>query len=77
MQKLPLEYQIVTKTYLKPSNLPTCTLLTVVTVVTIVSVVTVVTVVTRVTRVTIVTIVTKIIFTKKKNLVYVRKTHFN
>ena len=42
MKKLPLEYQIVTKTYLKPNYLPTyATLVTVVTFVTVVTVVTV------------------------------------
>ena len=50
MKKLPLDYQRVTKTYLKPTYLPTYA--TVVTVVTVVIVVTVVTVVTLVTVVT-------------------------
>ena len=43
-EKLPSEYQMVTKTYLKPTYLPTyATVVTVVTVVTLVRVVTVVT----------------------------------
>ena len=45
MNNLPFEYQIVTKTYLKPTYLPTYA--TVMTVVTFVTVVTVVTVVTK------------------------------
>ena len=48
VKKLPLEYQIVTKTYLKPTYLPTyATVVTVVPVVTVMTVVKVVTVVTK------------------------------
>ena len=50
VKKLPLEYQMATKTYLKPTYLPTYA--TVVTVVTVVTIVTVVKVVTEVTVVT-------------------------
>ena len=48
---LPIKYQMVTKSYLKPIYLPTyATVVTVVTVVTLVKVVTVVTVMTAVTK---------------------------
>ena len=64
MKKLTLEYQIVTKTYLKPTYLPTYA--TVVTIVTVVTVVTVVKVVTLVTVVTVGTVVTHIVVKKEK-----------
>ena len=62
MKKLPLEYQLVTKTSLKPTYLHTYA-----TVVTVVTFVTVVTVVKVMTVVTVVTVVTKKLFflTKK------------
>ena len=66
MNKLPLEYQIVTKTYLKLTYLPTYA--KVVTIVTVVTVMTVVTVGTVVTVVTVVTLVTKILFSPKTGL---------
>ena len=64
MQKLPLEYQMVTKAYLKHAYLPAYA--TLVTCVTRVTVVTVETVVTVLTVVTIVTEVTKKLFFSTK-----------
>ena len=60
---MTLEYQMVTKTYLKPTYLPTYA--TVVTVGTVVTVVTEVKVVKVVTAVTLVTVVTKQLFSPK------------
>ena len=65
MKKLSLEYQIVTKTYLRPTYAP---VVTVVPVVPVVKVVTVVTAVTVVTEVTVVTVVNKQLFSPKNVL---------